>query len=164
MSDLPVEIDDLAIKVKKGQRPPRSLPVEGTKSGRKFLYTMRVGKPLRQQKKVTGLCRHSANRDTKKGVSSPKDQGRSGCGKCTTKLPPGEHQRLVEGWKVTRTERKRSRENTSWKSTETQVEPEGHKRNPPRTGGSKTLDPLGQKRQDFQFDVDNRKTTKKGGD
>ena len=73
MSDLPVEIDNLAVKVKKGQRPPRSWPVESAKSGGEFLHTMGVSKSLGQQKKVAGLRRHSADGDTKQGITSPKN-------------------------------------------------------------------------------------------
>ena len=46
VGDLPIKVDDPAIKIEKGQRPPGSWPVEGTKCRGKLFNTMRVSKPF----------------------------------------------------------------------------------------------------------------------
>ena len=47
VSNLPIHIDDRAVQVKKGQRTPRSRPIERTKGGSKLSDAMGVSNSFR---------------------------------------------------------------------------------------------------------------------
>ena len=118
MCQLPVQICDLTVNVKKREGSPRGGPIEWAEGERKLINAMRLDHILGKKVQITRLGRHTRHRSADQRQANTESQEIMGGRKGTIKALPGGQERRIKRRQDSRVVRKRPREHGNRGNTE----------------------------------------------